>query len=69
MSKLIKYLHYKNLPMYYTEIFSAVKIEKFVEKKNDIFNNFVQNRDCRYMLELPRRGGSNEYTVYVLEQK
>ena len=30
-------------------------------KKNYIFLIFVQNIDCRYTLEPPRRGGSNEY--------
>ena len=29
--------------------------------KNDIFLIFAQNIDCGYMLEPPRRGGSNEY--------
>ena len=41
--------------------FSAVEIENFVGKKNDIFNTFAQNIDCVYTLEPPRRGGSNEY--------
>ena len=27
----------------------------------DIFLIFAQNIDCEYMLELPQRGGSNEY--------
>ena len=27
----------------------------------DIFLIFAQNIDCGYMLEPPRRGGSNEY--------
>ena len=27
----------------------------------DIFLTFAQNIDCRYSLEPPRRGGSNEY--------
>ena len=29
--------------------------------KNSIFHISVQNIDCRYSLEPPRRGGSNEY--------
>ena len=33
----------------------------FSGKKNDIFLIFAQNIDCGYMLEPPRRGGSNEY--------
>ena len=30
-------------------------------KNSDIFHISIQNIDCRYSLELPRRGGSNEY--------
>ena len=30
-------------------------------KKSDIFHISSQNIDCGYSLELPRRGGSNEY--------
>ena len=61
--------HYENLPMQYTEIFLALKIEHFQLKKNDIFLIFAQNIDCGYTLEPPRRGGSNEYPQSVLEQK
>ena len=47
--------------MQYLEIFfSEIKIENFIGKKM-IFNIFVQNIDCGYTLEPPRRGGSNEY--------
>ena len=35
--------------------------EKFQIKNSDIFHISVQNKDCRYSLEPPRRGGSNEY--------
>ena len=53
--------HYENLPMQYTEIFSAVKFENFTTK-NLIFLIFLlQNKDCGYTLEPPRRGCSNEY--------
>ena len=41
--------HYENLPMQYTEIFLALKIENFQLKNSDIFLIFA------------RRGGSNEY--------
>ena len=51
-------LHYENLPMQYTEIFSADFIRK---KKEDIFLIFAQNIDHGYTLEPPWRGGSNEY--------
>ena len=30
-------------------------------KNSDSFHTFVQNIDCGYLLEPPRRGGSNEY--------
>ena len=29
----------------------------------------LKNIGCGYSLELPRRGGSDEYTIYVFEQK
>ena len=54
-------LPYKNLPMQYTEIFSAVKTEKFHPKIFDIFLIFAQNIDCGYKLEPPHQGGSNRY--------
>ena len=57
----IQRVHYENLPMQYTEIFSPVKIENFQWKMFDIFLIFAQNIDCGYTLEPPRRGGSNEY--------
>ena len=44
----------ENFPMQYTEIFSAVKIEKNNPKNVDIFNIFAQNIDCGYTLEPPR---------------
>ena len=31
------------------------------EMKNSGFHISAQNINCRYLLELPRRGGSNEY--------
>ena len=45
------------------------KIDNFQRKFFDIFLIFAQNIDCGYTLEPPRRGGSNEYPQYVLEQK
>ena len=47
--------------MQYTEISKVVKNKKFQWKNFDIFLIFAQNIDCGYMLEPPRRGGSNEY--------
>ena len=38
-----------------------MKIFRFKKKKSDIFHTSAQNIDCEYSLELPRRGGSNEY--------
>ena len=56
--------------MQHTEIFLALKFEKFQQKIFDIFLIFAQYIDCGYTLEPPRRGGSNEYPLfYVLEQK
>ena len=37
------------------------KHENFQMKNSNIFHIFVQNIDCGYSLEPPRRGGSNEY--------
>ena len=37
------------------------KNENFQIKYFDIFHISAQNIDCGYSLELPRRGGSNEY--------
>ena len=39
---------------------SPPKTENFQIKNSDIFHISIQNIDCRYSLELPRRGGSNE---------
>ena len=36
-------------------------IENFISKNSDIFHISAQNIDCRYPLEPPWRGGSNEY--------
>ena len=51
-------------PCHAQRSFSAVKIENFIRKKNDIFfffYIFAQNIDRGYTLEPPRRGGSNVY--------
>ena len=37
------------------------KTEYFQIKNSDIFHIPAQNINCGYSLELPRRGGSNEY--------
>ena len=43
---------YENLPMQYTEIFSAVKIKKNHQTNVVIFKCFAQIIDCGYSLEL-----------------
>ena len=48
----------------YTENFTIKKC-KLSDKISDIFHIFAQNIDCRYSLEPPRRGGSNEYPQYM----
>ena len=48
------------MPMQYTEIFLALKIENFQLKNFDIFLIFAENIDCGYTLEPPRRGGIAE---------
>ena len=44
----------------YTENFTTIKWN-FSDKRIDIFHISAQNIDCRYSLEPPRWGGSNEY--------
>ena len=49
----------------YTDNFTTKKIKKKKKKKSDknsnIFHISAQNIDYGYLLEPPRRGGSNEY--------
>ena len=45
----------------YIENFTTKKNENFQIKKSYIFHIFAQNINCRYSLEPPRQGGSNEY--------
>ena len=47
----------------YTNILKILPQKKyrFLDKKFEIFQISVQNIDCGYSLEPPRRGGSNEY--------
>ena len=52
----------KTSPFKYTENFTTrEKNENFQIKNSDIFHISAQNIDCGYLLEPPRRGGSNEY--------
>ena len=41
--------------------FLPPKNENFQMKNSDNFHISAQNIDCEFSLELPRRGGSNEY--------
>ena len=45
----------------YIENLTSKKTENFQTKNFDIFHISAQNIDCGYSLELPWRGGSNEY--------
>ena len=58
---IVRFSHYENLPMQYTEIFKVVRNENVQYKFCFIFLIFAQNIDCGYTLEPPRLGGSNEY--------
>ena len=57
---LISY-HYENMPIQKYRKFYNQKRENFQIKNSDIFHISAQNIDCGYSLELPHRGGSNEY--------
>ena len=53
--------HYENTPIQIYWKFYHQKNENFQINFFDIFPISVQNIDCGYSLEPPRRGGSNEY--------
>ena len=53
--------HYENTPIQIYWKFYNQKKENFQKKNSDIFHIFSQNIDCGYVLEPPRRGGSNAY--------
>ena len=44
------------------QIYWKIKTESFHTKKSKIFHISAQNINCGYPLELPRQGGSNEYS-------
>ena len=52
-------VHYENI-FKYIENFTS-KNWKLSDKNSAIFLISAQNIDCGYSLELPQRGGSNEY--------
>ena len=43
------------------QIYFTVLKWKFSDKNSDVIHISAQNIDCGYLLEPPRRGGSNEY--------
>ena len=53
--------HYENLSMQYSEKKWLKKMKFFTRKILIFFLFLLQNIDCGYSLEPPRRGGSNEY--------
>ena len=57
--------HFENTPIQIYWKMSPPKTEFFSDKKSDIFHISAQNIDCGYLLEPPRRGGSNEYPQSV----
>ena len=54
-------IHYENTPIQIYWKFYNPKKGNFQSKNVNIFLISAQNIDCRYSLEPPRRGGSNEY--------
>ena len=56
-----KIILYENTPIQIYGKFHLRKTENFQIKNSDIFHISAQNIDCGYLLEPPRRGGSNEY--------
>ena len=58
-------VHYENKPIQIYWKFYHPKNETFQIKNSDIFHTSAQNIDLGYLLEPPRRGGSNEYPKYM----
>ena len=54
-------MYYENTPIQIYRKFHLQKLKNFQIKNSNIFHISAQNIDCRYSLELPRWGGSNEY--------
>ena len=53
--------HYEHTPIKKILQILQPKRENFQKKHFDIFHISTQNIDCGYLLEPPRRGGSNGY--------
>ena len=58
--------HYENMPIQIHWKFYHQKIKKNQIKNSDIFHISAQNIDCRYSLEPPWWGSSNEYPQSML---
>ena len=58
-------LHYENMPIQIYRKFHLQKLKKF----QITFHISAQNIDCGYLLEMPRRGSSNEYPQSMLFSK
>ena len=59
------------MPIQIYRKFHLQKLKKNQIKNSDIFHISAQNIDCGFSLELPRRGGSNEYTqcMFLIKNK
>ena len=53
--------YYENMPIQIYWEFYHQKMKTFIQKTSGSFHISAQNIDCRYSLELPCRGSSNEY--------
>ena len=71
MSHKSRQWHYENTPIQIYRKFHLQKLKIFRQKESDIFHISVQNIDCGYSLEPPRRGGSNEYaqSMFLIRNK
>ena len=63
---ITKYAITKTCLIKYIENFTSKNWKFSDKKKSDIFCISAQNIDCRYSLELPQWGGSNEYPQSML---
>ena len=58
---ILSWFHYENKPIQIYRKFYLQKLKISRYKNSNIIHISVQNKDCWYSLEPPRRGGSNEY--------
>ena len=64
-TKCIQSLRYENTPIQINWEFYHQKNENCQAKNSCCFHISAENIDCGYLLEPPRRGGSNEYPLYM----